>query len=68
MDDSIKKQHSQRVEAVQTPIIPTITQLARENPGTISLGQGVAYYAHHRKPMMKFKNNSHLLSSMPMDR
>ena len=44
MDDSIKKTHSQRVEAVQTPIIPTITQLAREHPGTISLGQGVAYY------------------------
>ncbi|MFK7795496.1 MAG: pyridoxal phosphate-dependent aminotransferase [Gammaproteobacteria bacterium] len=44
MDESIKKIHSQRVDAVQTPIIPTITQLAREHPGTISLGQGVAYY------------------------
>lgn len=44
MDESIKKTHSHRVEAVQTPIIPTITQLAREHPDTISLGQGVAYY------------------------
>tara|TARA_R110002049_G_scaffold2743_4_gene21070 strand:+ start:5684 stop:6862 length:1179 start_codon:yes stop_codon:yes gene_type:complete len=44
MDESIHKTHSQRVEVVQTPIIPTITQLARENPGTTSLGQGVAYY------------------------
>jgi aspartate/methionine/tyrosine aminotransferase len=44
MDELIKKTHSQRIEAIQTPIIPTITQLARENPGTISLGQGVAYY------------------------
>jgi aspartate/methionine/tyrosine aminotransferase len=44
MDESIKKTHSQRVHAVQTPIIPTITQLARENPGTISLGQGISYY------------------------
>ncbi len=44
MDESIKKTHSQRIEAIQTPIIPTITQLARENPDTISLGQGVAYY------------------------
>ena len=35
---------SQRVRAVQTPIIPTITKLAREHPGTISLGQGVSYY------------------------
>ncbi len=44
MEDSIKKTHSQRVDVVQTPIIPTITQLAREHPDTISLGQGVAYY------------------------
>lgn len=35
---------SQRVHAIQTPIIPTINKLARESPGTISLGQGVAYY------------------------
>ncbi len=41
MDDTLI---SQRVHAVQTPIIPTITQLAREHPGTISLGQGVCYY------------------------
>ena len=39
-----EKYISQRVKSVQTPIIPTITQLARENPGTISLGQGVSYY------------------------
>ena len=36
---------SKRVRAVQTPIIPTITKLAREHPGTISLGQGVSYYS-----------------------
>ncbi len=35
---------SQRVCAVQTPIIPTINKLVREYPGTISLGQGVSYY------------------------
>lgn len=44
MEKMIKKSNSARVQAVQTPIIPTITQLAREYPGTISLGQGVAYY------------------------
>ena len=44
MDDKLHKLNSDRVQHVQTPIIPTITQLARENPGTISLGQGVAYY------------------------
>ncbi len=41
MDDS---KISQRVRAVQTPIIPTINAMVRTNPGTISLGQGVAYY------------------------
>ena len=33
-----------RMDAVQTPIIPTIGALIRETPGTISLGQGVAHY------------------------
>jgi len=36
---------SRRLEAVQTPIIPVIAELIRENPGTISLGQGVVNYA-----------------------
>jgi aspartate/methionine/tyrosine aminotransferase len=33
-----------RMLSVQTPIIPTVAALIRDNPGTISLGQGVAYY------------------------
>lgn len=44
MDVKINNPYSDRISRVQTPIIPTITQLARENPGTISLGQGVTYY------------------------
>ena len=35
---------SQRVAAVDAPIIPTIAALVREHPGTISLGQGVVNY------------------------
>ena len=35
---------SLRMQCVQSPIIPTIGELIRANPGTISLGQGVAYY------------------------
>ena len=35
---------SARLEAVDTPIIPTIAALVRDNPGTISLGQGVVNY------------------------
>lgn len=35
---------SQRVAVVDAPIIPTIAELVREHPGTISLGQGVVNY------------------------
>ena len=33
-----------RMQAVQSPVIPIIGELIRNNPGTISLGQGVVYY------------------------
>ena len=36
---------SSRIQAVQSPIIPVVGELIRSYPGTISLGQGVAYYA-----------------------
>ncbi len=32
------------MRAVQTPVIPTVAELIRQNPGTISLGQGVVHY------------------------
>ncbi|MEE9552072.1 MAG: pyridoxal phosphate-dependent aminotransferase [Gammaproteobacteria bacterium] len=35
---------SARMNSVQTPIIPTVAKLISDNPGTISLGQGVVYY------------------------
>jgi len=35
---------SLRMKSVQTPIIPVVGELIRANPGTVSLGQGVAYY------------------------
>ena len=35
---------SRRMRKVQTPIIPVIGELIRATPGTVSLGQGVAYY------------------------
>lgn len=35
---------SRRIEQVDLPIIPTIAQLVRDHPGTISLGQGVVNY------------------------
>ena len=35
---------SQRIQAVQSPVIPVIGELIRRHPGTISLGQGVVNY------------------------
>jgi aspartate/methionine/tyrosine aminotransferase len=35
---------SLRMQSVQTPIIPVVGEWIRANPGTISLGQGVAWY------------------------
>ncbi len=35
---------SRRIHAVQSPIIPEVAELIRQNPGTISLGQGVVGY------------------------
>jgi len=35
---------SRRVTAVQTPVIPIVTQWMAETPGSISLGQGVVSY------------------------
>ena len=39
------KSEIQRMQAVQPPIIPVVGELIRSCPGTISLGQGVVYYA-----------------------
>ncbi len=35
---------SQRINSVQTPIIPEVADLIKANPGTVSLGQGVVFY------------------------
>ena len=35
---------SDRINAVQQPVVPEVAALIRANPGTISLGQGVVYY------------------------
>jgi aspartate/methionine/tyrosine aminotransferase len=36
--------HASRMDTVQSPIIPVVGELIRDNPGTISLGQGIVYY------------------------
>lgn len=39
-----RKNFGTRMDAVQTPIIPTIGAMVRDTPGCISLGQGVVHY------------------------
>lgn len=54
---------SQRIQRVQTPIIPEVADLINLHPGTISLGQGVVYYKppmEVSKGVAKFmESNSH---------
>lgn len=35
---------SERLRRVQSPVIPVVGHWARENPGTLSLGQGIVHY------------------------
>jgi len=45
-----------RMEAVQSPIIPVVGELIRDNPGTISLGQGVVYYGPPEESRLEIQN------------
>ncbi|MCC9600935.1 pyridoxal phosphate-dependent aminotransferase [Stieleria sp. JC731] len=56
---------SDRVRKVQDPVIPIVAKLARENAGTISLGQGVVNY---RPPQQVFDAVMHHASDPAMDR
>ncbi|MEO1670768.1 MAG: aminotransferase class I/II-fold pyridoxal phosphate-dependent enzyme, partial [Cyanobacteria bacterium J06631_2] len=38
------KNYNSRMNRVQLPLIPVVSELIRSNPGTISLGQGVVNY------------------------
>jgi aspartate/methionine/tyrosine aminotransferase len=44
MRESAHFRESSRMRSVQTPIIPIVSRLISETPGTISLGQGVVAY------------------------
>jgi aspartate/methionine/tyrosine aminotransferase len=50
------KRQSARMDAVDSPIIPTIAKLVRENPGTISLGQGVVNYGPPAQAVAELPN------------
>lgn len=46
---------SLRLQAVQSPIVPTVAELIRANPGTISLGQGVVHYGPPPQAMERMR-------------
>jgi aspartate/methionine/tyrosine aminotransferase len=46
-------QLSDRMQAVQRPIIPIVGQWIRQHPGTISLGQGVVHYGPPREAIAR---------------
>lgn len=48
--------NSKRLDAVQSPIIPFIGQLTRSNPGTISFGQGIAFYGPPKEAFTSVQN------------
>lgn len=48
-------QLSQRMLAVQQPIIPVVGELIRRHPGTISLGQGVVHYGPPPQAMTRMQ-------------
>ncbi len=47
---------SQRVAAVQSPVIPVVGGLIAEHPGTISLGQGVVNYPPPEEAIAKIQS------------
>ncbi|MCD0458069.1 pyridoxal phosphate-dependent aminotransferase [Roseiconus lacunae] len=56
---------STRALEVQDPVIPIVANLARENAGTISLGQGVV---HYRPPQAVFDAVSRCAAEPSLDR
>lgn len=68
MSSTIKKIPS-RMDRVQLPLIPIVSELINNNPGTISLGQGVVNYPPPEKAIASIQSflaepNNHLYQSV----
>lgn len=46
---------AERIQAVQPPIIPSVAEWIQQNPGTISLGQGVVHYPPPQAAMARMQ-------------
>ncbi len=53
------------MEAVQSPVIPLIGALTREHPGTVSFGQGIAFYG---PPSQAFRKVQQCLADPSINR
>ena len=47
---------SGRIESIQSPIIPAVGRLIRDNPGTVSLGQGVVGYGPPEQAVLRIRD------------
>ena len=68
MSIAIEKTNS-RMDRVQLPLIPVVSELIRNNPGTISLGQGVVGYPPPRQAIASLQTflaepNNHLYQAV----
>ena len=68
MSSTLKK-NSSRMARVQLPLIPLVGELINDNPGTISLGQGVVGYPPPKKAIASLQSflaepNNHLYQSV----
>ena len=50
---------SARCAAVTSPIIPTVNTWVSQHPGTISLGQGVAFFSPPQEALAAVDNRLH---------
>lgn len=48
---------AERMQAVQTPIIPVVGEWIQQNPDTISLGQGVVHYAPPQEAITRMQES-----------
>ena len=66
---SIAKNSQSRMDRVQSPLIPFVAELIKNNPGTISLGQGVVSYPPPQKAIASLqsflaKSDNHLYQAV----
>lgn len=52
------KRVAHRIEQVQDPVVPIVGRLIQQNPGTISLGQGIVHYSPPPEAIAALQKNA----------